>query len=197
MNNMQRPSWDEFFMMVAILAGTRTSCLKRGVGAIIVVDKRIVATGYNGAAAGVRTCLELGHCYYEFEAKKHYSQQGGKLEDIKGRYKIYCQAIHAEENAIAQAAKLGIKIAGGSLYVTNLPCPRCAKLAVQSGIKEIFVWKEYLSNSALSLDDKRASEHVFLSAKIKIQWVAIEKDRINEISELMKVVGERNSYSFI
>lgn len=123
--------WDERFIEITQLVSTWSSCKRRQVGAIIVKDKRIVATGYNGAPVGVQTCVEAGECLRDTR-----NIDAGQNQEI-------CYAVHAEQNAIVQAAKLGISIEGATLYCTHKPCSICAKMIVNSGIKEVVYEKDY------------------------------------------------------
>lgn len=123
--------WDKRFMEMAFMVGSWSSCYKqnRQVGAVIVKDKRILTTGYNGAGAGIISCKEKGECIRE------------KLGIASGTRHELCYAIHAEQNAIIQAAKTGISINGATLYCTHQPCSICAKMIINSGISRI-VFKE-------------------------------------------------------
>ena len=125
--------WDKRFMEVANLVSTWASCYQqdRKIGAVIVKDKRILTTGYNGAPAGVKTCVERGECLRK------------KLNIASGTRHEICYAIHAEQNAIIQAAKLGLSIEGATLYCTHQPCIICAKMIVNSGIVRIVYEKGY------------------------------------------------------
>ena len=125
----KRPSWDEYFMQITELVATRSTCLRRKVGAIIVKNKRILTTGYNGPPEGLKHCDQLGGCLRD------------KLDIPSGERQELSRAVHAEQNAIIQAAKLGISIDGGTIYVTNHPCFICAKMLINAGIKRI-VYKE-------------------------------------------------------
>jgi dCMP deaminase len=125
-----RPTWDEYFMRFARLAAERSSCMRRQVGAVIVKEKRVVATGYNGAPAGVRHCRETG-CIRE------------RLKVPSGERHELCRGLHAEQNAIIQAALHGVPTAGGSLYCTNLPCIICAKMLINAGIREVVMGAGY------------------------------------------------------
>jgi len=116
-------------MEVTELVSKRSTCLRRSTGAIIVKEKRILATGYNGPPQGLLHCDELGGCLRE------------RLNIPSGERHELCRAIHAEQNAIIQAAKLGINIDGATLYVTNYPCFICAKMLINAGIKKI-VYKQ-------------------------------------------------------
>lgn len=121
---MSRPSWPEYFMSIAKIVGKRSTCLRRHVGAIIVKDKRILATGYNGAPAGLRHCEEVG-CL-----RQDTSVPSGERHEL-------CRGLHAEQNAIIQAAYHGISIAGSTFYCTNKPCVICSKMIINAGIKKI------------------------------------------------------------
>jgi dCMP deaminase len=123
--------WDVRFMEVAGLISSWASCYQsdRKIGAVIVKNKRILTTGYNGAPAGIKTCVERGECL----RKKRGIESGTRQE--------LCYAIHAEQNAIIQAAKLGISIQDATLYCTHQPCVICAKMIVNSGISRV-VYRE-------------------------------------------------------
>ncbi len=135
----ERPAWEEYFMDIALLVAKRSTCLRRAVGALIVKDKRILSTGYNGAPSGIRHCGEVG-CLRETM----------KIES--GQRHELCRGIHAEQNAIIQAAYHGVPIKGASLYCTNLPCVICTKMIINAGIKKIYYQEGYadtLSNDML------------------------------------------------
>ena len=121
---MIRPSWNEYFMEIAHLVKRRATCLRRQVGAVIVKDRNILATGYNGAPSGVEHCAERG-CLRE------------KLGIPSGERHEICRGLHAEQNAIIQAAKHGTSIEGATLYCTNQPCSTCAKMIINAGVKQI------------------------------------------------------------
>jgi dCMP deaminase len=126
-----RQSWDVYFMKITELVAKRSTCLRRSVGAVAVKDKRILATGYNGPPSGLRHCDELGGCLRD------------KLKIPSGERQELSRAVHAEQNVIIQAAKLGINIDGATLYVTNYPCFICAKMLINAGIKKIVYEKGY------------------------------------------------------
>lgn len=128
---MNRPSWDEYFMQMAELTAQRSTCLRRQVGAIIVKEKHIIATGYNGAPKGLPHCEELGGCLRE------------KLEIPSGERHELCRALHAEQNAIIQAATLGQSIEGATIYITHQPCISCAKMIINAGISRIVIRRGY------------------------------------------------------
>ncbi len=126
-----RPDWDHYFMQMAELTAHRSTCLRRHVGAVIVKDKNIIATGYNGAPRGIAHCDEKGGCLRE------------KLGVPSGERHELCRALHAEQNAIIQAATLGQSIEGATIYITNQPCVICAKMIINAGIERIVVKDGY------------------------------------------------------
>lgn len=124
-NGQPRPEWNDYFMKIAELVASRSTCLRRSVGAIIVKDKRVLATGYNGAPAGIKHCAVVG-CL-----RQQMAVASGERHEL-------CRGIHAEQNAIIQAAYHGVAIRGASLYCTNLPCSICAKMIINAGIEKIY-----------------------------------------------------------
>ena len=137
----QRPSWENYFMGITELVAKRSTCRRRSVGAIIVKDKRILTTGYNGAPSGIRHCLEVG-CLRE------------QLNVASGERHELCRGIHAEQNAIIQAAFHGVSIKDAILFCTNLPCSICAKMVINAGIKKIY----YRSGYADALSENMLQE---------------------------------------
>ena len=135
MNAPQRPSWETYFMDITALVAKRTTCLRRAVGAVIVKDKRILATGYNGAPSGIRHCAETG-CLRE------------QLNVESGMRHELCRGIHAEQNAIIQAAYHGVSVKGASLFCTNQPCSICAKMIVNASIVSIYYRSGYADELA-------------------------------------------------
>lgn len=127
---MKRPSWNEYFMEIAHLVKRRATCLRRQVGAVIVKDRNILATGYNGAPSGVEHCADRG-CLRE------------KLGIPSGERHEICRGLHAEQNAIIQAAKHGTSIEGATLYCTNQPCSICAKMIINAGVRQIIFEEGY------------------------------------------------------
>jgi dCMP deaminase len=121
---MNRPTWDEYFMEIARLVASRSTCLRRQVGAVMVKDKNILATGYNGTPSGIRHCAEVG-CL-----RQQLNVPSGERHEL-------CRGLHAEQNAIIQAAKHGINIDGATLYCTHSPCIICSKMLINSGVKRI------------------------------------------------------------
>lgn len=135
----RRPSWDEYFMDMAVLTAKRSTCLRRQVGAVIVKNKHIIATGYNGAPRGVPHCDEKGGCL-----RQQLNVPSGERHEL-------CRALHAEQNAIIQAATLGQSIEGGTIYVTNQPCVICAKMIINAGIRRIVVKEGYPDELAVEI----------------------------------------------
>lgn len=120
-----RASWDEYFMEIAEIVKTRSTCLRRHVGAVIVKDNRIITTGYNGAPSGMEHCIDKGGCYRE------------KMNIPSGQRHELCRALHAEQNAVIQAAKFGISTDGATIYITLQPCVICSKIIINAGIKRV------------------------------------------------------------
>lgn len=133
-----RPSWDEYFMDITRRVATRSTCLRRAVGAILVHDKRIIASGYNGGPSGLAHCLVIG-CLRE------------KLGIPSGQQHELCRGIHAEQNAIIQAARYGVSIEGSVLYCTTQPCTQCTKMLINAGITEIVYAEGYPDDLAREL----------------------------------------------
>ncbi len=143
---IMRPSWSEYFMAITHMVAKRSTCLRRSVGAILVKDKRILATGYNGAPAGLRHCAEVG-CLRE-----NTSIPSGTRHEL-------CRGLHAEQNVIIQAAYHGIPINGAVLYCTNKPCVICSKMIINAGIKKIYYDEGY---------DDALSDQMFIEANLEI-----------------------------
>lgn len=139
---MERPNWDEYFMEMAQVTQKRSTCLRRQVGAVIVNEKRIMATGYNGAPVGIKHCEERGGCLRE------------QLNVPSGQRHEICMALHAEQNAIIQAAYLGQSIAGGTIYCTHQPCLICAKMIINAGLERIIVKEGYPDVLAVQILDE-------------------------------------------
>ena len=142
--------WDNRFMQMAELVADWSSCYQpnRHVGAVIVRDKRIITTGYNGAGSGIKSCVERGECL-----RRNLNIASGTRQEI-------CYAIHAEQNAIVQAAKLGISVQGATLYCTHQPCVICAKLIINSGIKKVIYKHGYPDEFALQMFAEAGTELV-------------------------------------
>jgi len=126
----KRPDWKEYFTDIARLVSRRSTCIRRRVGAVLVKDKRILATGYNGAPTGLAHCREVG-CLRQ------------KNDIPSGQRHELCRGLHAEQNAIIQAAYHGISIQGATLYCTTLPCSICLKMLINAGINEIVYEEGY------------------------------------------------------
>lgn len=150
----KRPTWDEYFMEMAELTAKRSTCLRRHVGAVIVQNKHIIATGYNGAPRGLAHCAELGGCLRE------------KMGVPSGERHELCRALHAEQNAIIQAATLGHSIEGASMYITHQPCSICAKMIINAGIDKIVVKEGYPDEMSVSLLAE-AGKRVILMKDVK------------------------------
>jgi len=150
MQNESKSKWDKRFMEAAELVSSWSSCFQqnRQVGAVIVKEKRIVATGYNGASAGIKSCKEKGVCM-----RRELGIASGTRHEL-------CYATHAEQNAIVQAARLGISIDGATLYCTHQPCTICAKIIINAGIKRIVFKNGYPDDFSLQLLNEAGVELV-------------------------------------
>ncbi|MBS3816616.1 MAG: dCMP deaminase family protein [Candidatus Thermoplasmatota archaeon] len=196
---MNRPSVDEYFMAMAYLVSERSTCLRRKVGAVIVKNKQVLSTGYNGAPKNLPHCKELGGCmrrgdidppymdifFDQYEGEEDIDREE-MLEEIdfypkkgegvkSGRRHELCRAAHAEQNAIVQAAVSGVSIKGSKLYCTTYPCVVCGKMLINSEIDEIIYDGEYkdpLSENMLNqseIDVKR-----FEGEKVEVQETLAE-----------------------
>ena len=134
----KRPSWDEYFIKIALLVAERSTCLRHHIGAVIVKNRRILTTGYNGAASGQKDCLELG-CL-----RDQNKIPSGERHEI-------CRAIHAEQNAIIQAGLHGVNIENATLYCTHSPCILCAKMLANAKIKRVVTCGDYPDKSFVEL----------------------------------------------
>jgi dCMP deaminase len=135
---VERPSYDEYFMEMAHVVAKRSTCLRRRVGAILVKDKHILSTGYNGAPKGMRHCSETG-CLRE-----HMNIPSGERHEL-------CRGLHAEQNVIIQAAVFGTSIKGSTLYCTNTPCVVCLKMLINAGVLEIIYAGDYPDDLAKTM----------------------------------------------
>ena len=142
-----RPLWDDYYFEIVDVVKKRSTCLRRQVGAVIVKDNRIFATGYNGAPSGCKHCDEIG-CMRE------------KLNVPSGQRHELCRAIHAEQNAMIQAAYSGTSIAGSVMYVNCQPCVLCAKLSINAGIKKIVFIGDYPDELSLQMLNEAGVEVV-------------------------------------
>ena len=134
----ERPTWDDYFMNIAALVAGRSTCLRRQVGCVIVKDRRILSTGYNGAPTGVAHCEQAG-CRRELEGIP-----SGERHEM-------CRGVHAEQNAIIQGARHGIVLLEGTAYITAQPCSICTKMIINAGIREIIFDGEYPDDMAKQL----------------------------------------------
>jgi dCMP deaminase len=125
-----RPSWETYFMNITNLVAERSTCLRRAVGAVLVKDKRLLSTGYNGAPSNLKHCSEVG-CLRE-----QMGIESGKMHEL-------CRGIHAEQNAIIQAAYHGVSVKGAVIYCTNQPCSICARMIINAGIVKIYYQSGY------------------------------------------------------
>jgi len=147
-----RPSWDDYFMAITCEVSNRSTCLRRHTGAVLVRDKRILATGYNGAPRGLAHCAEVG-CLRE--------QKG----IASGHRHELCRGIHAEQNAVIQAALHGVAIEGASIYSTHQPCVLCAKILINAGVTEIVFMEPY---------PDELSEEMLREAGVKVRQLESE-----------------------
>lgn len=145
----QRPSWDEYFSKIAMLVAERSTCLRHNVGAVIVKDKRILSTGYNGSPSGTADCLELG-CLRD------------ELGIPSGHRHEICRGVHAEQNAIIQAGFHGVSIRDATMYCTHSPCAICAKMIVNAGIKRFVSFFPYQDSTFPNLFKEAKVESVIM-----------------------------------
>ncbi len=170
---LKRPSWDTYFMNIAEEVSTRATCLKRKIGAVIVKDKQILSTGYNGAPNGMKHATEVG-CLRD------------QLQVPSGTHHELCRGLHAEQNAIIQAARHGVNISGATLYCTHMPCVICSKMMINAGIERI-VFKGYYPDEL--------SVQMLMESKIEVCLFeeSYEKEKIQNV-ELSD--EERERYNF-
>ena len=159
----ERPSYDEYFMEMAKVVSKRSTCLRRKVGAILVKDKHILSTGYNGAPKGLSHCSEVG-CL-----RKDLKVPSGERHEL-------CRGLHAEQNAIIQAAVFGISIKNSVLYCTNTPCVVCVKMLINAGVNEIVFLGEYPDELAKKMLDE---------SSIKIR--NFNNKNLSEIQKMRKI----------
>lgn len=144
----KRPSWDEYFMKIAEVVATRSNCVRPAKGAVIVIDKKIISTGYNGTPVNVKNCID-GGCV------RCNDVYNGKM--VSGTYnyepnsKSECICCHAEENAIVHAAKHGISTKGATLFTSFSPCTWCAKMIINSGIIRIVAKEDYPTGLSINI----------------------------------------------
>ena len=149
---MQRPSWDQYFMDITRLVATRSSCLRRQVGALLVKDRNILATGYNGVPSGITHCEATG-CLRE------------RLNVPSGERHELCRGLHAEQNAIIQAAKHATNIDGATLYCTTMPCIICTKMIINAGIKKVIYGEGYADDLAREMIAEAAIQVLHFSTE--------------------------------
>ena len=147
----RRPSFDEYFMQIAKVVATRSTCTRRHVGAVIVKDNHILSTGYNGPPKGAKHCEETG-CIRE------------ELNIPRGERHELCRGLHAEQNAIIQAAVFGVSIKGGTIYTTNFPCSVCAKMIVNAELKEVVFMEDY---------PDELSKNILKESNIKVRQIRV------------------------
>lgn len=136
----ERPDWDTYFLRISKLVAQRSTCLRRQVGAVIVRENRILATGYNGAPNGVAHCFQLpGGCLREAR-----NIPSGERQEL-------CRGLHAEQNAILQAAAFGVSLKGGDLYCTHQPCVTCGKMLINAGIKRVVFLGSYPDDLSIEM----------------------------------------------
>ncbi|MDY6932965.1 MAG: cytidine/deoxycytidylate deaminase family protein [Spirochaetota bacterium] len=145
-----RPSWDEYFIKIAEDVSSRATCIRRKVGAVIVKERRILTTGYNGAPIGI------SHCTEETCLRKRYNVPSGERHEL-------CRGLHAEQNAIIQAALYGVSIEGATIYATHHPCSICTKMLINSGIKKIVINNHYNDSVAMEMIKEAGIEIVIYS----------------------------------
>jgi dCMP deaminase len=142
---MNRPTLDEYFLEIASIIAKRSTCLRNNVGSVIVKDKRILSTGYNGVPSGMDHCLETG-CIRDLEK----IPSGTRHEK--------CRAVHSEQNAIIQAAIHGVSISGATIYCTHQPCVLCAKMIINSNIKRVVYATHYPDKDSLNFFEEAGVE---------------------------------------
>lgn len=146
---VQRPEWNSYFMKIAEDVATRSTCIRRSVGAVIVKDKRILSTGYNGAPKGVP------HCTEETCLRNKYNVPSGQKHEL-------CRGLHAEQNAIIQAACHGVSIDGAVIFVTHQPCIICTKMLINSGIHTFYYKNAYNDELAIEMMDEANIKRIIL-----------------------------------
>lgn len=142
---MERPSWDEYFMDIASLVAKRSTCMRRRVGAVMVKQKNILTTGYNGTPSGITHCDVTG-CLRE------------QLNVPSGERHELCRGLHAEQNAIIQAARHGVNISDSTLYCTNSPCIICTKMLINAGIRKIIYLEGYSDKLSMEMLEEAGIE---------------------------------------
>jgi dCMP deaminase len=159
---INRPSWDEYFMRMAYLLGSRSTCTRRKVGAVIVKDKRLLSSGYNGPPTG------LAHCDLTGCIREELNVDSGERHEL-------CRGLHAEQNAIIQAAVYGVSVKDSIIYVTNYPCVVCSKMIINAGIKEIVFAKGYPDDLA---------KLILIESTVKTRQYDIQDKYFEKFSEI-------------
>lgn len=169
--HMERIGWDEYFLLLAKLAACRSTCLSRPTGAVIVKAKQVLATGYNGSVPGGAHCVDEGECY----------RRGVGATDAEKL--AWCRASHAEANAVAQAARLGIAVDGATLYTTLSPCFTCVKLIASSGIRRVVYEHGYES---ANVERDRHWADALRDARIESVQLALKSETIEKAVTFMR-----------
>jgi dCMP deaminase len=144
---LDRPSWDEYFMNITKVVATRSTCLRRQIGAVIVKEQRLLSTGYNGAPSG------LAHCGVTGCVREIYQVPSGERQEL-------CRGLHAEQSAVVQAARYGVSIHGATIYSTHQPCSACTKILLNAGIKRIVYQYSYPDKLAEQLIAEAEIEYI-------------------------------------
>jgi len=153
---MDRPSWDEYFMDITRLVARRSTCMRRQVGAVMVKDKQVLATGYNGTPRKIRHCDVTG-CLRE------------QLQVPSGERHELCRGLHAEQNAILQAACHGVNLSGAVLYCTDSPCIICTKMLINARISRVIYQKGYADQLSMEMLDEAGIETVLFDDLLKME----------------------------
>lgn len=168
-----RPGWDSYFMEIARIVAKRSTCIRRNVGSLIVKDKRILSTGYNGAPVLLSHCIDAG-CIRE------------RLNIASGERHELCRGLHAEQNAIIQAAYHGVSINGAHVYSTHLPCSICMKMIINAGITKIFYSDGY---------PDELSHELIQESGIKVERVEPDKRSAPDTKVRSSEFGDRSDHS--
>lgn len=151
----KRPSWDEYFMRIAREVATRATCLRRRIGAVLVLNKRLLCTGYNGPPSGLPHCEEVG-CLRD------------QMNIPSGERHELCRGLHAEMNAFLQASRYGIRIEGATLYCTHHPCILCSKMLINTGVVRVVISDDY---------PDELSKQMLAAAGVTVDLVVSQRDR--------------------
>lgn len=202
-----RPDWNEYFMAVAEVVALRSTCYNRKVGSVIVRDKRIVASGYNGAAAGNTSCFELNYCERkqrkadeplipEEHAGKYETDEFvmSRLDELgKHRSQRFCRAMHSEANAINQAARQGIPIEGADMYVTLEPCENCTKQIISSQLNHVYIGRPYRDSDKFDSDLSQSLTAAMLQSNTSFEFLHVsDRTRILLSYEMLANNVSRN-----